>query len=356
MNKYRGAVQFRQKIILSILSSKPVLITDIRADEDNPGLKDYEASFLRLIEKITNGTKIVINISGTAVSFKPGIITGGQELVHDCGTSRAIGYFLQPLIYLAPFSKLPFSVTLNGITNDEQDLSVDIIRAVTLPFLRHFGIEDGLELKITKRGAQPLGGGQVILKVPVMKQLKPIQLIDCGHIQKIRGICYVTRVAPTIANRIIEGCRSILNQFTDDLYIYNDHYKGADSGLSPGYGLALMAESSTGMIISAEVNGAAGDLPEDIGKNAGNLLLEEILNGGCIDSSNQGLPLLFMVLGPEDVSKIRIGKLTQFTINFLQLIDDFFGVRFKIENDTETDTIILTCLGIGFKNISKKMY
>jgi len=117
-----------------------------------------------------------------------------------------------------------------------------------------------------------------------------------------------------------------------------------------------MAESSTGMIISAEVNGAAGDLPEDIGKNAGNLLLEEILNGGCIDSSNQGLPLLFMVLGPEDVSKIRIGKLTQFTINFLQLIDDFFGVRFKIENDTETDTIILTCLGIGFKNISKKMY
>lgn len=37
--------------------------------------------------------------------------------------------------------------------------------------------------------------------------------------------------------------------------------------------------------------------------------------GGCVDTQNQSLALLFMVLGPEDVSKVRLGKLSPFTIN-----------------------------------------
>jgi hypothetical protein len=36
--------------------------------------------------------------------------------------------------------------------------------------------------------------------------------------------------------------------------------------------------------------------------------------GGCVDTQNQSLALLFMVLGAEDVSKIRLGKLSPFTI------------------------------------------
>lgn len=51
---------------------------------------------------------------------------------------------------IAPFSKKPFNVTLRGITTDELDLSVDLIRTVTLPQLKLFGIEDGLELKVKR--------------------------------------------------------------------------------------------------------------------------------------------------------------------------------------------------------------
>ncbi len=66
---------------------------------------------------------------------------------------------------VAPFSKKPLSLTLNGITSDDKDLSVslqhtlrfsrltglvkvDLIRTVTLPHLEPFGISDGLELKV----------------------------------------------------------------------------------------------------------------------------------------------------------------------------------------------------------------
>lgn len=60
---------------------------------------------------------------GTAVKYVPGIIIGGA-VTHDCGTKRSIGYFLEPLLALCPFGKTNAKITLNGITNDDQDLSV----------------------------------------------------------------------------------------------------------------------------------------------------------------------------------------------------------------------------------------
>jgi len=62
-------------------------------------------------------------IPGTAILLKPGIIFGGV-LQHDCPKSRSIGYFLEPIIMLAPFAKRPVQLTLKGITTDEHDLSV----------------------------------------------------------------------------------------------------------------------------------------------------------------------------------------------------------------------------------------
>lgn len=32
-------------------------------------------------------------------------MTGGAGLVHECGTARGIGYFLEPLVCLALFGK-----------------------------------------------------------------------------------------------------------------------------------------------------------------------------------------------------------------------------------------------------------
>ena len=37
---------------------------DIRVDDAAPGLRDYEASLLRLLEKVSNGTVVEINETG----------------------------------------------------------------------------------------------------------------------------------------------------------------------------------------------------------------------------------------------------------------------------------------------------
>ncbi len=43
--------------------------------------------------------------AGTRLRYTPGVIAGGGALEHDCGASRAIGYFLEPLVVLALFGK-----------------------------------------------------------------------------------------------------------------------------------------------------------------------------------------------------------------------------------------------------------
>lgn len=74
-----------------------------------------------------------ILLLGTALLLKPGIISGGP-LTHECPLSRSVGYFLEPLIMLAPFAKRPFQLTLRGITTDDHDLSVSVpVQAESTP-------------------------------------------------------------------------------------------------------------------------------------------------------------------------------------------------------------------------------
>ncbi|CAK4290458.1 unnamed protein product [Aphanomyces euteiches] len=352
--KFQGCAHFRQRLICSTLSGRRIRIDNIRSESEEPGITEFEANFLRLLDSITNGSQIEINETGTVLKYTPGFIVGGT-IEHDCGTKRAIGWFLEALVALAPFAKRPLVATLKGITNDDVDISVDNFKAVTLPLMKHFGFDEGVDFKVKKRGAPPLGGGEVNFRCPNVRQLKSIHLVEEGFIKRIRGVAYCTRVSPQTANRIVDTSRGLFNRLLPDVYIYSDHYRGNESGLSPGFALSLVAETTTGVLIGAETAAANGSLPEDVASMASHLLCEEIEKGGCVDTSNQCLALLLMTLSPEDVSKVRFGKLTPYSIQYLRHLRDFFGVTFKIKADNDTQTVLLSCLGLGFKNLSKKV-
>ena len=58
-----------------------------------------------------------------------------------------------------------------------------------------------------------------------------------------------------------------------------------------------------------------------------------------MDTSNQILVLPLMPVGPEDVSKICVGTLLQYTIGYLRLMKDFFGVTFRMQANPATNTV-----------------
>mmetsp|Transcript_7584 Transcript_7584/g.25794 ORF Transcript_7584/g.25794 Transcript_7584/m.25794 type:complete len:358 (+) Transcript_7584:226-1299(+) len=351
--KYTGHWLLQQRLVYSVLSGRPVRVSDIRVDDEDPGLRDFEVSLLRLLERMTNGSDVAINETGTAVRFRPGTIEGGA-LAHDCATSRGIGYYAAALLALAPFAKRPLEATLRGVTNNEEDVGVDVLRTVTLPLLRRFGVPDEAELKVVRRGAEPLGGGEVELRCPVVRQLSTVDVTDPGAVKRIRGVAYATRMAPHVANRLVDAARGIFNDFLPDVWIYTDHCKGDRSGLSPGYAIALLAESSTGCVASVEATGSAQSVPEDLGRYAAIALLREIERNGCVDSVHEPWALLLMALGPEDVSRLRFGPPGEHTIAVLRDLHAFFGVKMQLRGDPSNGTVMVACRGIGYKNVAKR--
>lgn len=164
-----------------------------------------------------------------------------------------LGYYLEALLMLGLFCKTPLHATLRGVTSNDIDPSVDHIKTSMLPALKRFVLDDdGFDLKITKRGARPLGGGEVIFKCPVRKALRPVNIVDSGMVKRIRGTAYALRVSPAIANRMVESAKGILLNFLPDVYINTDQRKGKQSGNSPGFGIHLLAETTSGVFYSAE--------------------------------------------------------------------------------------------------------
>ena len=174
-----GATQFRLRLAVSLLSSRPLLLRNIRSDDlDAPGLREHEASFLRLLDRLTNGTRIEINATGTQLRFRPGVLLGG-DVEHDCPAGdggRSVGWFLEGILPLAAFGKEPLRLTLRGVTDgtSELDPSPDYLSASFLPLMIRLGIgSDGDQppplLKVTQRGAAPLGGGSVQFSCPIVK-------------------------------------------------------------------------------------------------------------------------------------------------------------------------------------------
>lgn len=98
----------------------------------------------------------------------------------------------------------------------------------------------------------PLGGGEVVFKCPVRKQLRPVQLLESGMVKRIRGSAYALRVSPAIANRMVDAAKNVLLNFIPDVYINTDQRRGKQSGNSPGFGLNLIAETTKGTYYSAE--------------------------------------------------------------------------------------------------------
>ncbi|ORZ34249.1 putative RNA-3'-phosphate cyclase [Catenaria anguillulae PL171] len=374
--KLQGHHQLRNRLVLSLLSGKPVRIDQIRPDADEPGLKDYEVVLLRLLEMISNGTTVRISHTGTQVTFLPGtLINGSVEL--DIPPTRPVGYYLEALVALAPFGKKPLSCTLRGgITGSDHrgDLTPDTIRTATLPFLAAaYGLDaGGLEVQVKARGSAPLGGCDVRLIVQPALRLHPARLLDQGRVLKIRGIAACTRVAPAMATRLANAARSKLTRYIPDVYVYADAARKDTAGLSPGFAVSLVAESTTGVRYIAEVASrprvadpetgeeirAAVNDPEVLATQCSRALLEAIATGGCVDVAHEWLAMVFATVCSDEVSKWKQARrgehgVDAFTIQALRDIDAFFNVQFKV-SETKDGFISLSGVGAGFNSIHRK--
>ena len=393
--RFQSQKSLAYRIVLSTLTGHAIRVSQIRPSSTiSPGLAPHEISLLRLIEAVTNGSHIEISYTGTTFVYKPGLITGsapghgtsGGVIKHELPATctRGVSYFLMPLCLLAPFSKAPMNVHFTGpgvITSatEHGDMSVDSVRTAVLPLFANFGIFNNIELRVLRRSNPGPGGkggaGEVQLVFGHQVRLpKTVHILNPGRIKRIRGVAYCTGVSASNNARSIEAARGVLNPMTGDTYIYSDvtsapfvpsqdtTASGSKRKTGIGFGLSLVAESTTGCLYSADVASPAsgGVPPEDLGRDCAYQLLESVGQRGCVSLEAAPTMLTLMAMGSEDIGRIRIGKDVLATERFIQLGRDLkafgtngWGIR-EMDAD-DNDDFILSMVGKGVGNVGRKV-
>ncbi|EWC48019.1 hypothetical protein DRE_02598 [Drechslerella stenobrocha 248] len=331
---FTTSASLRHRLVQATLTGKPIKITSIRPTSLTPGLLPHEVSFLRLLDSLTNGGVFQISETGTTLLYKPGLIghtpspnsatsSASKIIKHEISaesSARGVTYFLEPACILAPFSKSPFHVVFCGpgcVTSaTDSDYSVDTFRTAILPLYAHFNIIAKLECRITKRSCSPGGGGEVNLTFGHQIRLPPtLHLRNPGRVKRIRGVSYTIGVSAGNSQRMIHSAREVLNRFINDIYIYSEVVARAPSAQggkrgTPGFGMSLVATSSTDCIYSADW-GSNPDVirtPEEVGRGCALRLLEEIAKGGCVQRIGVKTMVSLMMMGSEDVGRVVLGR------------------------------------------------
>ncbi|CAL5867790.1 uncharacterized protein PFLUO_LOCUS2011 [Penicillium psychrofluorescens] len=384
------------RLVLATLTGRTVHISQIRSNSPtNPGLAPHEISFLRLLEAVTNGSQMEISYTGTILVYRPGLITGsssgtgasGGMINYElpAGCTRGLSYYLIPLCLLAPFSKAPMKVLFTGpgvITSSTPtgDMSVDSVRTAILPLYNSFGIFNNIELRILRRsnpGPNGRGGGGEVQFVfgHQVRLPKTLHLMNPGRIKRIRGVAYSVGVTGSNNARMIETARGILNPLSPDTYVFSDvasaplvpapekNNPSAKKKIGLGFGLSLVAESSTGCLYSADVASppSGGQPPEDIGKQCAYQLLETISKGGCVTPAAATTMLTLMSMGSEDVGRLQIGKDVIADPTLILLARDLaqfgapgWGIR-DASGEHEQSDVIVSVVGRGIGNVGRKV-
>ncbi|KAF2001286.1 18S rRNA biogenesis protein [Amniculicola lignicola CBS 123094] len=393
--RFTGHRHLTTRLLLSTLTGRPIRISQIRSTSPTtPGLTPHEVSFLRLLDAVTNGTQIEFSMTGTTLVYRPGLITGSaeglgaqggvlrHEITRECA-GRGVSWWIIPLCILAPFSKGSVNVTFWGegcITSSTPagDMSIDSVRTAILPLYKGFGIERNIEVRVLKRGCVPRSGVAAGGEVQVVfghqvRVPKTLHLLNPGRVKKVRGVAYAVGVSGANNARAIESARGVLNKFVPDTYIFSDvsaapqvesKEKGNPGGKKKGavgFGVSLVAESSTGCLYSADVASppTGGVTPEDVGKQAAYQLLETIEQGGCVEKSAAETVLCLMAMGSEDVGRVALGKDVIGDEDMVQLGRDLrefggagWGLRDKGE---ESEELVVSVVGRGVGNVGRKM-
>jgi RNA 3'-terminal phosphate cyclase-like protein len=232
LQKLTGSNFFRIKIAYSLLMQRPIQISNIRPNDINPGLTEYEISFLKLTEKITNGTSIEISKTGTILKYFPGVITNNYGEIFDftCDNSRCLTYYLEGLIPICIYGKESLNMILKGVTNDNKDISCDTFKNVTCGLIQKLVIGDKVEFDIQKRGVGLNGGGQIKFRCPIITYLNNFDWVDEGKVKRVRGLAFTSNVPGSFSTRMIDAGRGVFNNFLPDVWIEVDNYKNKNEG------------------------------------------------------------------------------------------------------------------------------
>ncbi len=172
-----GGQILRTSLTMAMVTGTEIRIENIRAGRVKPGLMRQHLACVKAAQAVSNAKVSGAEVGSTEIVFKPKAIKAG-EYHFAVGTAGSTTLIFQTVLPALALAEAESRLSFEGGTHNFFAPSFDFIALVYAPLLRQMGVE--IELKMTRHGFYPQGGGQWQAVIKPAGRLSGLDLLDAG--------------------------------------------------------------------------------------------------------------------------------------------------------------------------------
>ena len=209
-----GGQILRSTLTLSAITGQAVQVINIRAHRSKPGLRPQHLTAVRAAAALCAAHLEGAALDSQTLTFAPQTAPQAGPYTFDVndatsrGSAGSATLILQTILLPLALADGPSHVTLRGGTNVPMSPPALYIEQVYLPTLFDMGLK--ARMHHPRWGLMPHGNGEIVLEIQGQAALRPLEVIERGKLQRIKGIAFVGNLPSHIPQRMTSRARSIL--------------------------------------------------------------------------------------------------------------------------------------------------
>jgi RNA 3'-terminal phosphate cyclase (ATP) len=229
----------------------------IRAGRKKPGLLNQHLTAVNAAKAISSADVNGAELGSQTLEFQPGTVTPGNYRF-AVGTAGSATLVLQTILPPLLQASGPSSLTLEGGTHNPAAPPFDFLNRCFVPVLERMGPRINLEL--IRPGFFPAGGGSFLARIEPVQQLRPMEILHRGNIQRRRARAMISKLSPQIAERELCVARRVLEWENSECVV-----ESVTTSPGPGNVLLLELEAEHAMAVFTGF-GERGVTAEDVAR------------------------------------------------------------------------------------------
>jgi RNA 3'-terminal phosphate cyclase (ATP) len=196
-----GGQVLRTAIGLSMVTSKPFRIENIRGGREKPGLLRQHLTAVNAAAEISSAHVDGAAIGSRELTFAPGKVRAGTY-AFSIGSAGSTTLVLQAILPALLVADRPSNLTLEGGTHNPSAPPIDFIEKAYCPTISRLGPQ--VHVALDRYGFYPAGGGRFFASIVPAEKMTAIELTERGANGDHVAHAVIAAVPADVAKRELE--------------------------------------------------------------------------------------------------------------------------------------------------------
>jgi len=319
-----GGQILRTALSLSIITSKPFIIKNIRKARPKPGLQPQHLEAVKAAQKISDAIVEGDFINSCELKFHPFKIKSG-DYQFTIKTAGSVSLLLHSIYLPLCLAKESSSIVIGGGTHVPWSPTFNYLEDCWLWFLQKIGINISLELK--RAGFYPHGGGALKAITNPSANINSLIINNRGKLNKFKIYSAHSNLKDEVAFRQAKRAEKILSKEFPSIPIQT--FTSSLPSLSRNTTISITAYFDNTVACYTEL-GEKGKPAEEVAEAACHKLLTFLNSKATIDEHIADQLLLPLALS-DQLSELFPIQITNHIRTNIYTIKKFLNVSFEIK-------------------------